>query len=116
MGKSSFVIAGNRAAIVANDVSDFHYRAAVHHLPPGARVMARCNEFAETQIMVEDGTIEAMVGGASVYVLTGDFVRIPPGVAYAYCNGGDTIATLLIRSASPETHRATVRLNVEFAA
>lgn len=116
MGKSSFVIAGNRAAIVANDVTDFHYRAAVHHLPPGARVMARSNDFAETQIMVEDGTIEVMVGGASGYVLSGDFVRVPPGVAYAYCNGSDTIATLLIRSVSPEPQRQALRVTLESAA
>lgn len=116
MCTSSFVIAGHHAAIIANDSNDFHYRAAVHRLAPGAQVLGRCNHAAETQIMVEDGFVEVMVGGASSYVVTGDFVRIPPGVAYAYRNGGDTVATLLIRSASPQTPKRGLRMTLEFAA
>ena len=116
MGKTSFVIAGDRAAIVANDVNDFRYRAAVHYLAVGEQVPVRCHDRAETQFMIEDGMVEFMVGGAAGIVMAGDFVRVPPGVCYAYRNFGDEAARILVRTSSPQTVRRALRIGFEFAA
>lgn len=116
MTKRAFVIAGDRATTIANDVADFHYRAAVHVLPVGAQTAARVNAVAETQFMVEDGLVEFMVGGATTYLLAGDFVRVPPGVVYAYLNAGDGPATVLMRTTSPDVRKRAMRVRLEFAA
>ncbi|MDO8361021.1 MAG: cupin domain-containing protein [Devosia sp.] len=116
MGKRAFLIAGDRAALVANDVTDFRYRAALHHLPVGVQVPARSSQRAETQFMVEDGIVEFMIGGAAGMALAGDFVRVPPGVPFACRNAGDTTAVLLVRTTSPKTMRRAIRVGFEFAA
>ena len=116
MGHRAFLIAGNRAALVANDVTDFRYRAAAHEVPVGVQVSARVAERVETQFMVEDGVVEFMVGGAAGIVFAGDFVRVPPGVHYAYRNAGDTPAMLLVRTTSPKAMRRAIRVGFEFAA
>jgi mannose-6-phosphate isomerase-like protein (cupin superfamily) len=116
MAKRAFVIAGDRAATVANDVADFHYRAAAHILPVGVQVAARVNPLAETQLLVEDGLVEIMVGGASAPVPSGDFVRVPPGVAFAYRNAGDGPATILMRTTSPVAGTRAARWSGLFAA
>ena len=65
MNDRTFVIAGDRAAIIANDVDDCRYRAAAHYVPVGVQVPVRSHGSAETQFMLEDGTLEFMVGGAA---------------------------------------------------
>src|SRR5689334_15411503 len=105
MAKRAFVIAGDKAAKVANDESDFRYRASVHTLPVGAQVAVKTNPQAETQFMVEHGIVEFMVNGAASHALAGDFVRVPPGMTYAYRNAGDEIATVLERTVSPEAYK-----------
>src|SRR5882757_8344759 len=100
MGKRAFVIAGERATLIANDVCDFRYRAAAHEVPVGVQSMVLCNPNAETQFMVEDGFVEFMVGGASAVVFAGDFVRVPAGAHHAYRNAGDTAARILCRTVS----------------
>lgn len=116
MTKRAFVIAGDRATTIANDVADFHYRAAVHVLPVGAQVPINVNTLAETQVMVEDGLVEFMVGGCAATLMAGDFVRVPPGAVYAYRNAGDGPATVLIRTTSPEAQKRAMRVRLEFAA
>ena len=116
MGNRAFLIAGDRAAIVANDECDFRYRAAVHQLPVGAQAPARCNEVSETHFIVEDGIVEFMVGGASGIAFEGDFVRVPRGVLHAYRNVGDTGACILVRKASPVAMQRAMRVTFEFAA
>jgi quercetin dioxygenase-like cupin family protein len=116
MASRAFVIAGDRAAVVANDFADFFYRGTAHRLPVGAQTAARTNPLAETQLMVEDGIVEFMVGGASSHVLAGDFVRVPPGVVFAYRNAGDGPATVLLRHVSPGAQKRAVRVSVQFAA
>ena len=116
MGKRAFLIAGDRAEIVANDDGDFRYRAASHQLPVGVQLPPRSNDVSETQFMVEDGVVEFMIGGGAGIAFEGDFVRVPPGVVYAYRNAGDTTAHILVRTASPAPLRRAVRISFEFAA
>lgn len=116
MGKQAFVITGETAALVANDVCDFRYRAAAHCVPVGIQVPARSHDLAETQFMVEDGVIEFMIGGAAGMVLAGDFVRVPAGVPYAYRNAGDQTARILVRSVSPTSARIASHVTGHFAA
>lgn len=116
MGKTCFVIAGDRATIVANDVNDFRYRAAVHYLAVGEQVPVRCHDNAETQFMIEDGMVEFMIGGAAGIVMAGDFVRVPPGVCYAYRNFGDEPAQILVRTTSPHVARRALWIGFDFAA
>lgn len=116
MSQKVFVIAGDRAAIVANDNCDFRYRAAVHYLPVGVQVPARCNNNAETQFLIEDGLVEFMVGGAAGIVMPGHFVRVPAGVPYAYRNAGETAARVLARTVSPQIAQRALRVTAEFAA
>lgn len=116
MGKRAFMIAADRAAVIANDVSDFRYRAATHYLPIGVQAPARTNPTTETQFLVEDGTIEFMIGGASGIVFAGDFVRVPAGMVYAYRNAGESDARLLCRTVSPVAMRRAVQVGASFAA
>ena len=116
MGKRAFVIAGDRAAVIANDVSDFRYRAATHYLPIGVHAPARTNPTTETQFLVEDGMVEFMIGGASGIVFEGDFVRVPAGMVYAYRNAGESEARLLCRTVSPVAMRRAVQVSASFAA
>ena len=116
MGHRAFMIAGDRAEIVANDDLDFRHRAAAHQLPGGVQVAALCNEVSETQFLVEDGLVEFMIGGGAGIAFEGDFVRVPRGVVYAYRNAGDTAAKILVRSASPTPLRRALRVSFEFAA
>jgi mannose-6-phosphate isomerase-like protein (cupin superfamily) len=116
MAQRAFVIAGDRAALIANDNCDFRYRAAVHYLPVGVQVPVRCHDTAETQFMIEDGLVEFMVGGAAGIVMAGDFVRVPAGVPYAYRNAGDTTARVLARTTSPHIVQHALKVTVESAA
>jgi mannose-6-phosphate isomerase-like protein (cupin superfamily) len=99
MHDRAFFIAGDRAAVIANDIADRRYRAAAHHVPVGVQVPVRSHAGGETQLMLEDGTLEFMVGGAAGFVTAPHFVRVPPGVPYAYRNVGDHTARLLVRAA-----------------
>jgi hypothetical protein len=66
--------------------------------------------------MLEDGTLEFMVGGASTYLAAPSLVRVPPGVPYAYRNVGDDTARLLVRAARPAEPVRMVRASIEYAA
>jgi mannose-6-phosphate isomerase-like protein (cupin superfamily) len=116
MRDRAFVIAGDRAAIIANDVSDGRYRAAIHYVPIGVQVPVRSHDHTETQFMLEDGTLEFMVGGASTYLAAPSLIRVPPGVPYAYRNVGDDTARLLVRAARPAEPVRMVRASIEYAA
>ena len=116
MGNRAFLIAGSRAAVIANDTGDFRYTAAAHYIPVGVHATARCHERAETQFLIEDGVIEFMIGGAAATVMAGDFVRVPAGVHYAYRNAGDTTARILVRSVNPRKTQRATQINVTFAA
>jgi mannose-6-phosphate isomerase-like protein (cupin superfamily) len=116
MGHPGFVIAGRRAARVANDNADVRYRASVHDVAVGVQVPARCHARAETQFMVEEGIVEFMIGGASGMVLAGDVVRVPAGVPYAYRNAGDTAARILMRCIPPTPVPRTSLVSATFAA
>ena len=116
MGDRAFVIAGRHAAVIANDNRDFRYSATAHYVPVGVQATARCHERAETQFLVADGIIEFMIGGAAAMVLAGGFVRVPPGVHYAYRNAGDTTARLLVRSVNPRKAQRATHINATFAA
>ena len=115
MNCRDFLIVGEDAKLIANDVCDFHYKAALHHIPVGAQTPATCNDLAETQFMVKEGTVEFMIGGATAIVFAGDFVRVPEGVVHACRNVGDSPAALLMRTASPMPVRRATRLLSSFA-
>lgn len=97
----AFLIAGNAAAHIANDVCDFRYRARQRAVPAGMREPATVNLSLETQILVEGGIIEIMVGGAVAPIPTGSFVRVPPGAVFAWHNAGPAPASLLIHTVTP---------------
>jgi len=101
LGCKAFVIAGNRAELIANDGCDFSYRAAVHHLAVGAMIPAHCHEATETHLMVEQGTLEVMVNGVIAMITAGQFLRVPAGMHFAYRNAGNTMARLLLRTVAP---------------
>lgn len=110
MGKQAFVIAGSRAVLVANDSADFRYRAAAHYLPVGVQLPIRSHDHAETQFMIDDGIVEFMIGGAAGIVFSGDFVRVPAGVPYAYRNVGEVTARILVRSVNPAPTRQATQI------
>ena len=111
----SFFLAGNHVVFVANaDGADLRYRGHSHTIPPHVQVPARTNERSETVIVVEHGTLEFMVGGAVGHVITGGFVRVPPGIAFGYRNIGSEPAQILSRCVPPA--KATRRVTVEIAA
>jgi mannose-6-phosphate isomerase-like protein (cupin superfamily) len=116
MSHSAFLIAGDRAAVVANDLADERYRAAVHYVPVGVQVPVRSHAEAETQFMLEDGMLEFMIGGAATHISAPNLVRVPPGVPYAYRNVGDHTARLLVRAVKPGPTHRMVRAFVEYAA
>lgn len=116
MTKKAFVIAGDRAALIANDITDFRYLGAAHYVPAGIQVPTTANGAAETQFMLETGTLEFMVGGASTFISGPDCVRVPPGVPYAYRNVGDRTARLLVRVVKPEPTFKIIRACIEYAA
>ena len=116
MNERAFVIAGDKAAVIANDTNDSRYRAAVHYVPVGVQVPVRAHGDAETQFMLEDGMLEFMVGGAATYITAPQMMRVPAGVPYAYRNAGETTAQVLVRTVSPYPLRRAVKLIAEFAA
>ncbi len=116
MSEKAFLIAGDRAAAIANDIIDTRYRAAVHYVPVGVQVPVRSHDETEMQFMLEDGTLEFMIGGASAYLSAPNFVRVPAGVPYAYRNVGEHTARLLAHAARPEPTRKTVRATIVYAA
>jgi len=116
MGHRAFLITGNHAVLIANDICDFSYLAAARSLPVGMRMPATSHDCAETQFMVESGAVEFMIGGASGTALAGDFVRVPAGVVYAYRNAGDIVAHLLVRTASPAVAGRAMHITTGFAA
>jgi mannose-6-phosphate isomerase-like protein (cupin superfamily) len=116
MNDRAFVIAGDKAAVIANDTTDSRYRAAVHYVPVGVQVPVRSHGDAETQFMLEDGMLEFMVGGAAMNITAPNLVRVPAGVPYAYRNVGDDTARLLVRAHKPEPTYKMIRAFVEYAA
>lgn len=116
MHRKAFIIAGDQAAAIANDIHDPRYLAGVHHLPVGVQSPTRVDGAAETQFMLEDGTLEFMVGGASTFIAAPGVIRVPPGVAYAYRNIGDETARLLVRSVKPQPSFRMIRASIEYAA
>ena len=48
MNDRAFVIAGDQAAVIANDIDNARYRAAVHYVPVGVQVPVRSHGDAET--------------------------------------------------------------------
>ncbi|HWA20748.1 MAG TPA: cupin domain-containing protein [Devosia sp.] len=116
MAGRNFIVAGDRAAIIANDLSDPHYLGAMHYVPVGVQVPARTNDAAETIFFVERGTLEFMVGGPSGFVAKGGFVRVPVGVPFSYRNAGHETARLLVRTEGPKDRRPLRRITLEFAA
>ena len=116
MTDRAFIIAGDQAALIANDIDDARYRAAVHYVPVGVQIPVRSHGDAETQFMLEDGTLEFMVGGAATYITAPNVVRVPPGVPYAYRNVGEHTARLLVRAQRPEPTYKMIRAYIEYAA
>ena len=115
----SFFLSGDRVVFLANaDGADLRYRAHAHTVPAGVQVPARINERAETVFVVAHGTLGFMVGGAVGHVITGGFVRIPPGIAFGYRNIGDEPAQILSRCVAPEKHvrRVTIEIGTLSAA
>lgn len=116
MSDKAFLIAGDHAAVVANDIADVRYQAAVHYVPVGIQVPARSHRGIEMQFMLEHGTLEFMVGGASTMLAAPSLIRVPPDVPYAYRNIGDETARMLLRAVRPVPPVKMVRVSIEYAA
>jgi len=116
MGNRAFAIASGTAVAIANDVDDFRYRAVSISVPAGVQTEPRTNDGFETHFLVEDGFVEVMIGGATAMVLAGDFVRVPPGIVFAYRNSGDEPARLLMRRVNPGPARRALRIICDHAA
>ena len=111
----SFILAGNQIVFIANtDGCDLRYRAHSHTVPPQVQVAARTNERSETVFVVEQGTLEFMIGGAVGYVASGGFVRVPAGVAFGYRNIGEDAAHILSRCIAPT--RISCKVTIEVGA
>lgn len=116
MNDRAFVITGDTAAVIANDVGHSRYRAAAHYVPVGVQAPVRSHSDSETVFMLEDGVLEFMVGGAAAIIAAPQIVRVAPGVPYAYRNAGDHIARLLVRRTKPEPSYRMIRAIIEYAA
>lgn len=116
MKRTSFVIAGSAAAVIANDGSDFRYHAALMVLPVDGKAEARTNQQYETQFLVEAGTVEFMIGGGTGISFAGDFVRVPPGIVHACRNMAEDPARVLVRHISPVPVQRAARVCIDFAA
>ena len=116
MTERAFFVAGDKAAIIANDVTDARYRASTHFVPVGVQLPTRSCQSAETLFLLEDGTLEFMVGGASTCITAPSVVRVPPGIPYACRNIGDHTARLLVRTSRLEPTYRMVRASIEYAA
>jgi mannose-6-phosphate isomerase-like protein (cupin superfamily) len=99
MPKSAYFVSHNRAIRVANDNGPAPLN--VHHLPPLVQVGVRRNGLSEMILFVEEGVVEFMIGGASGFVTSGGFVRVPADTQFAYRNAGDETAKLVTRAAGP---------------
>jgi glyoxylate utilization-related uncharacterized protein len=115
MAGTSFFVAGDRAAIIANDSSSPRYRGAVYQVPVGAQIQGRNSE-AELVFFVQRGTMEFMVAGASDFVAAGGFMRVRAGESYAYRNAGYETAQLLVRAETPRDRKVLRTIVLEFAA
>lgn len=116
MRDGAFLIAGDQAAVIANDLSDLRYAARAQYVPVAVQVPVRRHETVETQFYIDHGTLEFMVGGAAAYVSGPDFLRIPAGVPFAYRNAGSETARLLVRTQRPVPELRLIRACIEYAA
>jgi mannose-6-phosphate isomerase-like protein (cupin superfamily) len=93
MTASSYFVNRQRALRVANDNGPAPLN--VHHLPPMMQAGVRRNRLSEMVLFVEEGIVEFMIGGASGFVTSGGFVRIPVDTPYAFRNAGDETAKIV---------------------
>ena len=93
MTASSYFVNRQRAVRVANDNGPAPLN--VHHLPPMMQAGVRRNRLSEMVLFVEEGIVEFMIGGASGFVTSGGFVRIPVDTPYAMRNAGDETAKIV---------------------
>jgi mannose-6-phosphate isomerase-like protein (cupin superfamily) len=102
MTTRALVVAGTLVMPAANDVpADSPYRASVRILAPGEITPVMQNDEAEMLLLVERGSVELMVGGASFPLLKAQVARIPAGTAYAYRNNGTTDARVASAKVPP---------------
>jgi mannose-6-phosphate isomerase-like protein (cupin superfamily) len=93
MTQNAYFVSRDRAVRVANDNGPVPLN--VHSLPPMMQAGARRNGLSEMVLFVEEGIVEFMIGGASGFVTSGGFVRIPAGTTYAFRNAGDDTARIV---------------------
>ena len=116
MPHANFIIAGDRAAPIANDLTDVRYHAATYYLPADGQSPIRSNDATDIVFYVEEGTLEFMIGGPAGFVGAGGFIRVPAGVPYAYRNAGNETACILMRAERPAPIRKGLMVKLEFAA
>jgi glyoxylate utilization-related uncharacterized protein len=101
MTASAYFVTKNRALRVANDNGPVPLN--VHHLPPNMQAGARRNRLSEMVLFVEEGIVEFMIGGASGFVTSGGFVRIPADTPYAFRNAGDETARIVSQTQAADS-------------
>lgn len=99
MPASAYFVSSNRALRVANDNGPIPLN--VHHLPPMMQAGIRRSGLSEMILFVEEGIVEFMIGGATGFVTSGGFVRVPADTHYSYRNAGDETARLVSRTVVP---------------
>jgi mannose-6-phosphate isomerase-like protein (cupin superfamily) len=116
MCTTAVFFAGDKPLFVANDGADLRYYASIEYLPPGYETGARSPADREVIFVVQAGTVEFMVDGASQFVAAGALVRVRGGAHFAYRNPGNEAACLLVRAARPCDRQKMMRVTMEFAA
>jgi glyoxylate utilization-related uncharacterized protein len=101
MSANAYFISPNRALRVANENGPVPLN--VHHLPPMMQAGIRRNALTEMILFVEEGIVEFMIGGATGFVTTGGFIRIPADTLYSFRNAGDETAKLVTRKQTSQT-------------
>lgn len=101
MSKHAYFVTGTKAVLVANDSGGRRrFEAEEHHVPARMQMPLRANS-AEMVYFVAEGTFEFMVAGATGYVTTGQFVRVPANVPHSYRNADNRQGKLLSRAIPP---------------
>ena len=117
MSRHAFFVSGDRIVHIANPSgAGLQYQAQCQVLLPEAQAPACRRETAETMIVVQRGTLEVMINGATAMVGAGSFVRVPPKAWFAYRNAGRDAAQILCRTAPILPVRETCRITIHIAA
>lgn len=113
----AFFIAGDRIVHIANPCgAGLTYQGLATSVAPGTQSEAVVHLSAETVIVVEDGTLDVMINGATMALCAGQYARVAPGQFFAWRNSDRRPAHILVRTAPPAQHHSACRVTFSIAA